>query len=207
MLLQLNEAVARRHDLHRPALDRAAQRRSGGNAVPDRRVRALHRRRRDAGFRRAVIFAFEVERLARPCGGHQIERLLEALDAFGARHVMGGEFPADIARCDAEHEAPVREIVEHRDILGQFQRRIERHQENAGADAHMFGNRGGAGHGDQRRRAEAILLHMMRRLKRRAVAERLGARQTAQHIGIGFVPGNAAAGRILIGEQETEFHI
>ena len=79
---------------------------------------------------------------------------------------MGGKFLADIARRHTENEAPVREIVEHRHILSQFQGRIKWHQKNAGTDAHTLGHGGSTGHCDQRRGAEAVLLNMVRRLKR-----------------------------------------
>ena len=169
-------------------------------------MRALHRLRRHPPLRHPVVAPLKRKLLPGPGLDHQVQRFLEAADALLPRHAVGGEFLRHVPRRHAEDETPAREVVDHRDILGEPERRVERHQQHRRADPHPLGDRSGACHRHQRAGAKTVLLDMVGALEGRDVAKLLRPRQAAQHVPVGFLARDAALRRHLVSEEQTELH-
>src|SRR5205807_1690651 len=86
-------------------------------------------------------------------------RLVEALARFVHRNrsAEGGEFAARQTAADAETEALLGEVVEHRDLLGDAQRVVPRQYHRRGAEIGMAGDAGQIAHQLQVIRAERIV--------------------------------------------------
>ncbi len=91
---------------------------------PDRRMRLLQRPRPDVGVAHAEMVAFERERTGlRPGAQDQVVRLVEALARVGGIDAERQVLAADAAH-EAGDDAPAREHVEHRNLLGDAQRMV-----------------------------------------------------------------------------------
>ena len=90
--------------------------------------------RRDRRVPDAIELALVAERLARPRPPDDIERLAEAGLALVVAHPVGVVGAHDAAAADAELEAPLADVVDGGDLLGDAQRMVQRQHLDRGAD-------------------------------------------------------------------------
>ena len=117
---------------------------------PEGRVGLLHRRGLEAPLDR-VIGALEAHTLPGPEPLHDRHLLLEARAALLERDAVEGELVGLVADRDAERDAAARHHVEHRDVLGEPHRVVERADGDVGAERDARRARREAGeHGERR---------------------------------------------------------
>ncbi len=105
---------------------------------PDRGVGPAHRARLEAAVD-GVVGAAEGDPVLGPERLHHRELLLEPRAPLLERGPVQGELVRLVADGDAEHEAPARHDVEHRRVLGEPHRVVERRHQDVGAEAHAAG--------------------------------------------------------------------
>ena len=115
-------------------------------------MRLLDRQRRqaDAGSRLPLA---DLDRLAGPGALHQVERLGEALPLRARIDSEGREQRRPEAAAEAEDHPPVRDPVEHRDLLRGLEGVADRQQVGGRAEPQLLRPRRGGGEDDQGRRA------------------------------------------------------
>ncbi len=118
---------------------------------PDRRSVRLHGPRPHAHVGEAKAPAFERHAVLAPGAAQDLEPLVHPRDALGARDAEGGELRVNVAHAGAEHHPSAREVVEHRQVLGELQRVAEREQQDVLTDRDALGDGGDrAAHRDRR---------------------------------------------------------
>ena len=124
---------------------------------PERRAALLHVARPDHHVVEIVALAMETELLAG-------EAMAQHLDAFvGQRHAArdgqteAAELVRRVAHADADLDAAVADIVEHREVLGQPHRMVERQQADVARHPHAFGTRGDRARHRHPRRQVAVV--------------------------------------------------
>jgi len=131
----------------------AGRARGGGAraaAHPDRRP-LLHGARRHAHSAPLVREWLAGPRLAQEAGD-AVHRLL----AVGQALAEALEFGGHVARAQDRQDAPVAQVVEHREILGEAHRVVERRDQRGDHDAHALGAGGDRCGHHQRRRQVAV---------------------------------------------------
>ena len=100
-------------------------------------MRALHRRRAQLGQAEREVLAPVIERRCRPGACHHVERFNHALTRVVASQPKADELVLveDRAAADANVEAPLREIIEQRQLRRQPHRMTQRHLDDGEADA------------------------------------------------------------------------
>src|SRR6202035_3083301 len=141
--------------------DRAAQRRRRETAEPDRRMRFLDRPRRHPDVLEIEELALESNGLAGKSATDDVEGLVGALSPFLRRHAEACKLFLFETDANPELEATARNDVDGRDILGQSDRIVKRHQQYARGDADTLGSRGDCGGGGQDRRKIAVVDEVM----------------------------------------------
>jgi hypothetical protein len=122
----------------------------------------------------------EIERLPAPALLHERDALLDALPAVAPVRLKRLIVLERAAAPDTYVEASAADDVQHRELLGQVHRMMERQQ----ADAHAQSERRGVGRHvrcqDRRRRAEAIVVEVVLGNPDGVIAPRLGGQHLAQ---------------------------
>ena len=136
----------------------------------------------------------------------EVERLLHPRDAVLTGDAVRLELLGHVAGSDPEDDPAAGEVVEDGHVLGQFERGVERDEESTRAEPHPLGARRGCREREQRARAPAVRLHVVRGDEDGLVAEFLGARQAVEHVPVGPVERDAGAGDDLEGEEQAELH-
>ncbi len=138
----------------------------------ERRVRPLHRTRAHVQALGRVEAAREVERLAAPRLLDQRDAFLDAGPAVLAVGLEGLVVLQRAAAPDADVEPAAAHHVQHRELLGQVHRVMERQQAHAHAEPQRA-RAGGEERGEHRRdRAEAVVVEVVLGDPDRGVAER-----------------------------------
>ncbi len=144
-------------------------------AHPDRRVRALRRRRLDHDIvERPVLAAMRERRIGSPGFDHHLEAFVEAraglvhVDAETAKLVVA------IAAADAEIEPAAREKVEGRRLLGEQHRVVPGQHDDRGAEPQGRGARAEPGQQVERRRNLTVAGEMVLDDKGAVKSEPLG---------------------------------
>src|SRR6185312_1383919 len=109
------------------------------DAVPQRRVRPLHRAYRHVHAVEAVELAGEAELIDREALEQQLKGLVIHRLGRGEIERVILAFERRHAAADAELEAAAAQLVEHADFLYQAQRMIERQQEDHRPEAQPSG--------------------------------------------------------------------
>ena len=113
---------------------------------PDLGMGPLHRARPDRHVLVGPELALVGEDVLGPGAGDDLEGLLETGAQFGQRHVVHLVFARDAAR-EAGDQPAVRQAVEHRQLLGQPQRLVQRQQIAVDQELQLLGAlRGGRRH-------------------------------------------------------------
>src|SRR5204863_3455205 len=105
-----------------------------GPSDPEGRVRLLDGLRVHRGFWQVPELAVELEGLLGPRGRDDLDGLLEALAALVAWHSIHLEVGGRVSETDAELEAPAGDDVDHRVVLGDLHRVVQREDRNGGAE-------------------------------------------------------------------------
>ena len=123
------------------------------DALPDRRIQ------RARGGDLPVLAAQDVGRFARPDRQHLIDRFARHRLAVLIQRAENFRIRAQPARADAQNEAPVAHVIDHRDLRRHRRRMAVRQVDGAGAEADLprlvgkagdEGQRGGDGLGQIR---------------------------------------------------------
>ena len=146
---------------------------AGGD--PERRMRALRRRRLDHDVLEMKKAAVVREALARREGArHHLERLLEARFRLIRRDLEALELAVPVALADAEIEAAVGQQIERGGLLGQQHRIVPGQHHHRGAEPQRGGARGQRHQQHQRGGGLVPAAEMMLDREARMEAERLG---------------------------------
>ena len=136
-----------RDDVGHPAVGHASdapQRRIGAAAAPDRRPAGLPRRRLHLHALEIEELAGMGDRLAGPQLAHDREAFAQPRAAFVERHAAGLVLLGKLAtHADAEDEAPFRQMVERRDLLGDRGRMAQGQQVDVRAEHQAPAQHGG----------------------------------------------------------------
>src|SRR5579885_956399 len=179
---------------------------AGGD--PERRVRALHRRRLDHDVLEMEEAAVVREALARGEGArHDVERLLEARLGLLRRDLEALELGVAVALADAEVEAAVAEQVEGGGLLGEQHRIVPGQHHHRGAEPER---RGARGERHQQHQGGGGLLpaaEMVLDREARHQAERLGLDVEIEIVAEALAGLGGKSRRIRLGRTEqTETH-
>src|SRR5208282_2927560 len=101
--------------------------------------------RQNSHIMKIEMFALDAEALAGPRALQNFDRLQGAAEARLLRNLQRVEFLVAVAHPDAEAEAAAREHVDHRGVLGEAQRMIERGEQDVSAELQAGGARGDRG--------------------------------------------------------------
>jgi hypothetical protein len=115
----------------------------------------------DAGEVR--VAPLEARRLVAPQGAHGVDVLVGARAALGERHADGAHFRLEVAGTDAEDQPSLRQHVEARDLLGEYERVALRQDDDAGPEAQLRGAGRDEGQVDERVEDRVAWLHGRRR--------------------------------------------
>src|SRR3984893_16276906 len=133
-----------------------------GGADPQRQRTGLDRRRTPQPAPPLVYPSLVVEALATPGKTQDVQRLLEGGRAPGVGPAEHLEFSGAIALPKTDLDPAAREIVEHRQILGETQRMaVQRRERDGLADAAVGSSNRKGRTGDDGRRTVAVGLAVM----------------------------------------------
>ncbi len=136
---------------------------AGGD--PDRRMRPLHRLERQRRLREREVAARVGDHVLRPQPPRHREDLEETRHAGFHLDAQALELLGPVAEPHAEHEAPLGEDVQRRNLLGHVGRGVDGEQEDVRDEAHL--SRLGGQAAEQRKR-----LHHLERSQQVVVADR-----------------------------------
>src|SRR5258707_14585027 len=97
-------------------------------------MRLTYRTRQHAHVSELEILAVEAESFTGPRSFQNLDSFECTAESLSARDAEAFEFLGTIAEANPEPEAPTRDYVNERRVLGQLQWMIERRQQNVGAD-------------------------------------------------------------------------
>ena len=136
---------------------------------------------------------------------HHVEALLEPAHALALRHAERVELGLAIAEPDAEDEIAAPDRVERGDALGDLDRVVQAGQQHPGDAGHLAG----LGREPRQKRDQLQLAHALAQIMLAAgdgvpaaVAREAGHRVLAFELG-----KDVAAGRVLAGQEDADFHI
>uniref|UniRef100_A0A6J7PNF3 Unannotated protein n=1 Tax=freshwater metagenome TaxID=449393 RepID=A0A6J7PNF3_9ZZZZ len=132
--------VALRQHVHTEA-NGASDTRGTRGCEPDRRSPWLNRVRRDVHVVELVALAAEREPLTAPRQLQDLHHLLGKRHTVLQRDTERAELVRCVRKPEADLHPPVRDLVEHRNVLSEPQGVLERGQRDIGRDTHALGDR------------------------------------------------------------------
>ena len=129
------------------------------------------------------------ERLPRHQPRQDIEVLVEAVALFLGVAVVADELVREIARTDAEHQAPAAHQVEHRVGLGEAARIVEGEDRDRCAQANALGALRQCRQHDRRIGHHPVFMEMVLGTEESVVSQVLGHLAVAHHLAIQFGDG------------------
>ena len=173
---------------------------------PQRRAARLHVARRDLHVLEIVALALEAELLAGEGALQHLDSLVGQRHAARDRHAEAAELVRRVAHADAHLDPAAADIVEHREILGEPDRMVERQQADIAREAHMLGpRRHRRGDGNPRRQV-AVVDEVMLGEPDEIEAEPVEPSDLIHDRGIERLMGKAGLRRIaeVVGDAEAE---
>ena len=111
----------------------------GQSRNPKGRAAGLHIARRYFYVLELGPFSCETEFFAGKCARQYFQTLVGQRQAAGLREAEATELMRRVAHADAHLDPPARQIVQHRQVLGQPDRVVERQQANVAGKPHLLG--------------------------------------------------------------------
>src|SRR6266511_2246167 len=149
----------------------------------------------------AIVASLERESLAGPCPPQDLDRLRRPAQALAAWPAEHPELLLPPPEPEPEDQAPHRELVDHRGVLGQAERIVERGEHDSRSQAHALGDRGHRGEHRQERRQVPVPGAVVLADPRGIEPELLGQPDHLEHLAVLAVERPVGPGHDLPGEQ------
>src|SRR5215471_9747188 len=173
---------------------------------PDRRSGLLHGRRRHAHIGEVVIFAVMAESFACKASLDDGQPFEHAAETLAEWHPEGVEFLGRRPDPDRQIDAPARNVVEYREVLGGTHRVVQRQQQHVSANADALSARRHRRQERDRRRAPRVGREMVLARPYRIEAELFGQDRFIKEVAVDLVHRLRASRELANSHADDELH-